>query len=420
MLSLSASSCKAQIGQRSSFKPCARRQSRLVHALKLSSGLVPRSFVAPRQTNTHLPVSASRGQEASADLVSSTHPVCPDVVLTSDDVYSENSPGWLRVVRKAVQFGALACLSFALVLTSPGAAEAARSSGRVGGSAFHSPAPSYSHHEPSHSYGVPGSYGAPPVHSTTVIVAPTPAPTFGFGSFMFPAMGYGYGFGGGGGGMALFGLLFIGLAAFMLVSTARTLMDGPGAEEAVGGGPCSVVKLQVGLLGMARSLQTDLDQIASQADTSSPQGLQYVLQETVLSLLRNPDYCVYGFTESTKVRDLDEAEKSFNNVSLSERGKLKGETLVNYGGQSRQSASAGSKSDISNELIVVTVLVAADGNLKLPQVSSLTELKDALGKLGSVPADGLLAVEVLWTPQQAGDTLTQDEVMADYPMLNSL
>jgi uncharacterized membrane protein len=53
---------------------------------------------------------------------------------------------------------------------------------------------------------------------------------------------------------------------------------------------------QVGLLGLARSVQSELDEIADKADTSSPQGLHYVLQETVLALLRHPDYCVYGAT----------------------------------------------------------------------------------------------------------------------------
>lgn len=35
--------------------------------------------------------------------------------------------------------------------------------------------------------------------------------------------------------------------------------------------------LKVGLLGMGRSLQRDLDRIAETADTSTPEGLGYVL-----------------------------------------------------------------------------------------------------------------------------------------------
>jgi uncharacterized membrane protein len=40
-----------------------------------------------------------------------------------------------------------------------------------------------------------------------------------------------------------------------------------------------------------------------------------------------------------------------------------------------------------------------------------------LSKLGAVSSDRLLAVEILWTPQAAGETLTADEVVAEYPDL---
>ena len=55
-----------------------------------------------------------------------------------------------------------------------------------------------------------------------------------------------------------------------------------------------VAKGQVGLLGSARDLQRDLDRIATRADTNSADGLHYVLEETVLALLRAPEYWVYG------------------------------------------------------------------------------------------------------------------------------
>lgn len=178
-------------------------------------------------------------------------------------------------------------------------------------------------------------------------------------------------------------------------------------------------RAQIGCLGIARSLQKDLDKIAERADTSSPEGLHYVLQETVLSLLRHPDYCVYGASEARST-DLDGAEELFNEMSLDERSKLGGETLVNSGGVRKSGARAGPASDMTNEYIVITIIVAAEGNLKLPKVNNLEDLKTALKRLGAVRADGIQAVEVLWTPQQDGDTLTQQELLRDYPLLNNL
>ncbi|XP_056682336.1 uncharacterized protein [Spinacia oleracea] len=53
---------------------------------------------------------------------------------------------------------------------------------------------------------------------------------------------------------------------------------------------------KVGLLGTARSLQSDLNQIAETADTSTPEGLNYVLTESMLALLRHPDYCISAYS----------------------------------------------------------------------------------------------------------------------------
>ena len=49
------------------------------------------------------------------------------------------------------------------------------------------------------------------------------------------------------------------------------------ADEAV-----TVVKLQVGLLGSARALKSDLNRIAGRADTNTPDGLHFILQGTLL------------------------------------------------------------------------------------------------------------------------------------------
>jgi uncharacterized membrane protein len=68
----------------------------------------------------------------------------------------------------------------------------------------------------------------------------------------------------------------------------------------------------------------------------------------------------------------------------------------------------------------VTILVTAEGEYKLPTINSNTDLKDALRKLGSIPVDAIQAVEVLWTPQDENDTLSERELLRDYPFLRSL
>ncbi|KAH9609474.1 hypothetical protein KSS87_012587 [Heliosperma pusillum] len=177
---------------------------------------------------------------------------------------------------------------------------------------------------------------------------------------------------------------------------------------------------QVGLLGMARSLQSDLNKIAETADTSTPEGLSYVLTETTLSLLRHPDYCISAYSSVDIKRSIDEGERRFNQLSIEERGKFDEETLVNVNNIKRQSSKSTRATGFSNEYIVISILVAAEGVHKLPTINGSMDLKEALQKLASIPSSKTMAVEVLWTPQNENDTLSERELLEDYPLLKPL
>ncbi|KAD7478417.1 hypothetical protein E3N88_01553 [Mikania micrantha] len=185
----------------------------------------------------------------------------------------------------------------------------------------------------------------------------------------------------------------------------------------------SVLKLQVGLLGTARSLQKDLNQIAETADTSSPKGFRYILQETILSVLQHPDYCISGYSSVEVTKGVKECEKQFNKLSMEERVKFNEETLINYNNiRKKQSVTTHEKvfNGVSNKYIVVTIIVAASGVHELPPIKSSELLKTALQKLASIPSNNILAAEVLWTPQKDDDSLSEQEMHEDYPLLHLL
>jgi uncharacterized membrane protein len=68
----------------------------------------------------------------------------------------------------------------------------------------------------------------------------------------------------------------------------------------------------------------------------------------------------------------------------------------------------------------VTLLVAAEGDYNLPAIYDNNDLKEALKKLGSIPADNIQGVEILWTPQDKGDSLSETDLLRNYPLLKSL
>jgi uncharacterized membrane protein len=283
---------------------------------------------------------------------------------------------------------------------------------------------------------------------------------FGGGSFRRPSVptrmapsrpmsgsyggGYGGGFGGGfgfpfmlpfmfgGGGSLLSVLVFIAIANF-LFSTFRNATSSEGgvtvSEKDLTNPPVTVNTLQIGLLAEAQTLKTDLDRIALSANTSTSAGLAESLQESTLALLRHPEYWVYANAEGQQTR-LMSAEAEFNRRTLSERSKFQEETLSNYSAQIKQKAAVATlptADDASTllsqgpgEYILVTLIVASQGKLDLPKVQSAQDVKKALGQIGAVGSEALLAMRVLWTPQASGDALTADDLVEAYPKLQRL
>ncbi|KAK9071575.1 hypothetical protein SSX86_008003 [Deinandra increscens subsp. villosa] len=152
----------------------------------------------------------------------------------------------------------------------------------------------------------------------------------------------------------------------------------------------SVLKLQVGLLGTGKSLQKDLNRIAESADTSTSKGLNYVLQESILALLRHPDYCILGYSSVDVKRSVRECEKRFNQLSTEERGKFDEETLVNVNNIRKKTATSQSSNGLPTEYIVVTIIVAANGAPELPPIKSSAQLKKALQMLASIPSSKIM------------------------------
>lgn len=323
-------------------------------------------------------------------------------------IFNRNSllKSLLKFCLKSIIPLALVCV---LVLGNASSAMAARTGGRIGGGSFRAP---------SRTYSAPrgGSYGGG---------YRSPGYGYGGGGFGFPFLLPFVGYGGGG----LFSILiFFAIASFLVRSFQNA---GIGTGDGYGNGNSSqvaVAEVQVGLLANARELQPELNRLALTADTSTASGRAKVTQEATLALLRHPEYWVYGATNSQKASLDAAAEAKFNQLSLTERSKFTDETLTNVdsvisddaqkalGGNNDEGAIQLKEGD-SGEYIVATVIVGATGNLDLPKINGTDDLRQALQQVGSLGSDRLLAVEVLWTPQAEGDTLTTEDILAYYPNL---
>lgn len=295
-------------------------------------------------------------------------------------------------------------LSFTLVFSNAHDAWAARSGGRIGGGSFRAPTRTY--RAPVGGGYRGGGYGG----------------GFGFSPFL-PF--YGIGFGGG----SLFSMLIMmAIAAYLFQAFRNSFGDGALGES--DNPTISIAQVRVGLMAQARSLQLDMDRIAFNADTDSPTGRAKVLQEVSLALLRHPEYWVYG-AAATELPKLNGAETVFNRLAMSERSKFTEETLSNLNGKVATPKLGGTATTSivpqtpaelmamngEAEYVVVTLLVATQSQVKFPKINSEADMKQALNQIGSLPASDVMAIEVVWTPQADGDSLSSDDIMAHYPDL---
>eukprot|EP00271_Cylindrocystis_brebissonii_P010096 TRINITY_DN26194_c0_g1_i1.p1 TRINITY_DN26194_c0_g1~~TRINITY_DN26194_c0_g1_i1.p1 ORF type:complete len:409 (+),score=82.95 TRINITY_DN26194_c0_g1_i1:161-1387(+) len=364
--------------------------------------------VAPRRLHAAKASASPRSSSTSSPPVSFPLKKCSPIESSTTEKAADSAPlpaFDLSAILGRVETAVCAVFLAAAVLVGvPDAAVAASGGGRIGGKAFGGGG-----------YSAPSQvYTAPPQASSTIVAVPYYAPSpFGFSPFGWSPFSFGPSIVLGGGGV----LTLIAVLAIFYFVTNTFLSNSD--DDLMATETTSVVRLQVGLLGMARSLQQDLDRLADSADTSSPDGLHMLLTETVLSLLRQPAYCVYG-RSSSSVTDYEEGESLFNQQVMEERSKFARETLVNVDSMQRRMTRAPAAERFTSEFIVVTVVVAAEGRVELPPVNSVAELQQALTKLGSIRADQIQAVEILWTPQDVDDTLSAKEVIEDYPLLRPL
>ena len=305
--------------------------------------------------------------------------------------------------------GLLLPVLVALLLVVPKPALAA-SGGRIGGGNFRSsPMPR------SYGGGGGGGYGGGGYSRG-----------YGGGGIGFPFLIPFFGFGGGG----LFGFLILMAVVGLFANALRGGGGGGGGAMASGqagpiatyrpDGPVAIAQLQVGLLASARDLQQDLRGLAASADTSSNAGLQRVLQDTTLALLRHPDLWVYASAEVGQV-PFAAAESTFNRLSMTERSKLSREVTSNVAGQKLEDRPGlVGNADAASDYIAVTVLVASRSRLTLKALKADEDLRESLRLLGSVSSTDLLALEVIWQPEGAGEVLSTEELLTAYPNLQHL
>jgi uncharacterized membrane protein len=252
---------------------------------------------------------------------------------------------------------------------------------------------------------------------------------YGSGSHFLFFPGMGYGLGGFGTIGPLLGILVVGLAVASIARAVRASrgMGAPRPDDdddnqvAAMPGRAYLYRLQLALGRSARGIQDRLADFAAKGDTTTEAGLAALLQQTALELLREKDAVRYVGGEARGPMSFTNAETAMNAMALAERSRFQVERVRGSDGRVVQSSAPAEEGREALELVVVTLLAATRTPLaKFDHPGSPDELSAVLSELGGVSPDAILGLEVIWTPADPNDSMTETDVMTTYPELRSL
>ena len=283
----------------------------------------------------------------------------------------------------------------------------AASGGRIGGGSFQ--APSSPRSQNYGGYGGNNFRGYGSGYRGGGIGFPLFLPIFGFGGGVF-------------GFLILMSIVGVIVNSFKNSSTFSNSSNNSIISHTTNPTKVCLIQFQIGLLASAKEIRAHLRELALSSSTSTSAGLQRILQDTTISLLRKPELWVYSNIETGSV-PFTSAESTFNRISITERSKLKAELTSNYSSQvttATNNESSPGDSDLTNEYIAITILVATKKNLRLNNTANNEQITEALRIMGSISSNELIALEVIWQPDGEGETLREEELITQYPNLKHL
>ena len=168
----------------------------------------------------------------------------------------------------------------------------------------------------------------------------------------------------------------------------------------------------------ADSLVNRLNLLSNSVDTGTRRGVQDLVSNVALELLRAESSIVSAMSSSSLFSNDDLAQRAFQDISTTARSKLDMETIHKFGELDVRITTEEPTTSVAT-YAVITLTVSLASTITLPKISSRKDLTQALRSIASSApvGDALLAGEVVWAPTGPNERLTMQDVYADYPEL---
>mmetsp|Transcript_12773 Transcript_12773/g.22267 ORF Transcript_12773/g.22267 Transcript_12773/m.22267 type:complete len:520 (-) Transcript_12773:282-1841(-) len=176
-----------------------------------------------------------------------------------------------------------------------------------------------------------------------------------------------------------------------------------------------------------------LHHIAQTSNTGTREGVQELLAETALELARQEKSIISVESQYERMKSAVQAQRRYLRISVQQRSKFYRENLSNYGGRQQQSTRTATDSDSDSDLssssspptvALVSIHLSIEGNSlrRFDKIKTRKTLKEALAQISSDAQvdDCLLAAEVIWSPEDPTEQMTMEDIYADFPTLVTL
>jgi len=196
-----------------------------------------------------------------------------------------------------------------------------------------------------------------------------------------------------------------------------------GRVSALGSG-ASVLRVSVALDVSNRddenSILSRLRRISADAETSSRKGVQELVSEVALEVLRQRDAVTAACSSYMHCSGSSHADIEFRRMSTYERAKFGKETVNVFNGVKVIEPADERMADGQATSAIVSILVSIEGDkTNVPKIVSRRDLENALLRIAadSQVEDCLLQAEVLWSPEDKKTVLSNHDIVESYPEL---
>lgn len=218
-----------------------------------------------------------------------------------------------------------------------------------------------------------------------------------------------------GGGFCLCAMVLGVFAVIVLVERRR--------KGGKGAGGMFLSQVTLGIDWRARkALQEQLARLAASGQTGTKEGRATLLRETVLALRRAELAWLYAaFRDGESTMSGPQAQSTFQAAASEARARFRQEVVRNADGSIVQNPTPEMRTSATEgqgTVVVSLITVARRALTPVTNLGDASQIRAALQDRGTLDANTLVALEVVWSPAAEHDRMSTAELEQNYPELH--